>query len=257
MIKVFSNIGTIIVSITAIVTLLSIVVKTSYNFLIESVKSKFKNVPEESSIFDVVTRFLYIVYVLTVVLLFILVIYALFISDDKEVSNSITKIYTTEYITQFLMIAIIFLPTIFNVAIFEIVRDVYVENIRKGYNNKFKNIIKRLNIGVLIIATIIFIVFLTITIYFLYKREDFNIIINLFFIVSLNFIAIIVALSINDASNNIESNYLYSFITSNGVITTKMYLEYKKYYLVIEDNVERFISKESIKEIVRRKDNNN
>ena len=36
-----------------------------------------------------------------------------------------------------------------------------------------------------------------------------------------------------------------------------MYLEYKKYYLVIEDNVERFISKESIKEIVRRKNNDN
>lgn len=257
MIKVFSSIGTIIVSITAIVTLLSIVVKTSYNFFIESVKSKFKNVPEESSIFDVVTRFLYIVYVLTVVLLFGVVIYALFISDDKEVSNSITKIYTTEYITQFLMIAIIFLPTMFNVANFEIVREAYVKNIRKGCTNKLKKGIKIFNAGVIIIATIIFILFLIVTIDSLYKRESFDIVINLFFILALNFIAIIVAFSINDAFNNIGGNYIYSFITSNGVITTKMYLEYKKYYLVIEDNIERFISKESIKEIVRKENNNN
>ena len=70
-------------------------------------------------------------------------------------------------------------------------------------------------------------------------------------------IAIIVAISIKDAFDNIGCNYIYSFITSNGVITTNMYLEYKKYYLVIEDNAERFISKESIKEIVRKKNNSN
>lgn len=70
MIKVFSNIGTIIVSITAIVTLLSIVVKTSYNFFIELVKSKFKNVPGESSISDVVIRLFYILYVSILLFIF-------------------------------------------------------------------------------------------------------------------------------------------------------------------------------------------
>ena len=55
-------------------------------------------------------------------------------------------------------------------------------------------------------------------------NEELKLIIDYVFILIINLINVFISMGINDVSESINSNYKYSLITSNGVITTKMYL---------------------------------
>ena len=222
MIKVFSNIGTIIVSITAIATLLSIVIKTSYNFLIESVKSEFKNVPGENSLFNVVTRFIYkfsgIVQFILITCLILSIILNFINGDIDKISEASRRYSLFSYIITGITIA----PTLLDFYIFGVVKRCYKEWLLNIHDEQIDNKIVKCNrftYNSSLIIVGIMIIFIT-----LLGNEELKLIIDYVFILIINLINVFISMGINDVSESINSNYKYSLITSNGVITTKMYL---------------------------------
>ena len=175
-----------------------------------------------------------------------------FINGDIDKISEASRRYS---IFSYIITGITIAPTLLDIYIFDVVKKCYKERFLNIHDEQIDNKIVRYNrftynsSFIIVAIMIIFIISLLV-------NEELKLMIDYVFILIINLINVFISMGINDVSESINSNYKYSLITSNGVITTKMYLEYKKYYLVIEDNIERFISKESIKEIVRKKNNN-
>jgi len=58
---------------------------------------------------------------------------------------------------------------------------------------------------------------------------------------------------ISGVIKEIETNSIFIMKLSKDIISCSCFLEYEDYYLIFEDGVERFIKKDEVKEIRKRK----
>jgi hypothetical protein len=264
------QIGKIAIILPAVITFMGLLGNITYNFLIETIKYKYKRVPGQQSgagiIFNVFKSLIIIIYICIIVLSIIGIIISLkhgqLIENltHKNFNNDTDKNLMNKIIVIIGAIAIYFMYSFFSF------RDSY-KNKLKGYKvkkvNKIKSILNLLILfvsGILIVLLLVFegqLISSNIEIIFkngiVYKNNldiiDYKSIFFVFIIGLLTSIVFMISLSLKEIINTINEEKIYSFFTSNDIILCKCYLEFKDYYLIIEKDIERYIKKECVIEV--------
>lgn len=255
------NIGTVrdvLVVVTTLITILSAIIKIGNNLLLDVMKSKFCEVPgKQSMLLTVVKSIGLLVYTINCIILFFYIITSKS-EIDKQISGIISVFKNGDVISSFtvIMYILFFVMAIITITIFSYLINILkkmIYNINFLYKSKLMRRLNIFNIIVSLMFSSVSIICIAIIIgsSFAQKLNFSNYEALLFLSVILIFSLGIAVISFSSYSvmRFIESKQYYYIRTATEIIICRFYLEYKNYYLVIEDNTERFIKISEVKEI--------
>lgn len=249
--------------ITVIGTFVVFFTKAIYNFFIANIKRKYREVPGNQSLFDIIVEWIsYIGFVLYFIFMIILV------KKSSEISSFdiIPKNHNIVTIIIFIVELVIFSAMVYSIYK-TMLNFVDLKNdFQDKLKGKFKKMKPKIEINnyIYIIMFIISFVFSTICVvilissYISFRNTDIIISLNNYddikgflILVSMSFfcgIFLLITINLKEIIKTLKSNDIYVIITDEEIYC-KLYLEYNEYYLVIKDNVEKYISKSKVKEI--------
>ncbi|WP_017210693.1 hypothetical protein [Clostridium beijerinckii] len=270
----------VLVSITTIITVLGVFIKTLNKFFLETIKSRYKMIPGKQSIFDTVLKSI-MVFISTVSALFsvIMVTYSLIKRGSNLNTNELLKLSANIYQFIGFVIAILFYYLIFwTKKVFSRLQRMFIYKIEKKSTesqnrskksmcsfekyirnilNKIKNVsVRNLNIINIIISTFLGSSSLILILVYAIKgikKEDMESVFILCLIGMVSLISFIISISLVNVVEMLNSNYIYTIFIEQEIIICRCYLEYDEYYLVLENRNERYISKGKVKEIRKSK----
>lgn len=257
-----------ILLLTALGAVASVYVKISRDFCMESIKSKYKNVPGKQSIFEVVTVFImYNIVILDMLMLPVIAI-NIYSSFKNGAINKISienNIQIIANIIVFLVVFIILNAIISPAFIYINIESKFLRKLEKkpfkevGSRIKFWNNISMLFPIIIPVVELILIAYsvkISLTKYennFIFinniSEDNMNLIITL---TAMSFIcttSFILQISLKEIIKAIGEKFIYIIKMDNEEIRSDNYLEYNDCYLVFEHGQQRFISKSKVKEI--------
>lgn len=253
----------ILVIITTSVTMLVVFIKALNNLFLDCIKNTYMNVPAKQSIFDTVIKTVsYIAWVISIITMFFRLVVLITYDSTGIIDNTIIPKNIIQFIA--LVIAILFVYIIIcTVRIFintelKLIqtikyKDKYVKS-RKKYKldeffnkhiigiNLFNKIISAFFTGLSIVSIIYIFILGEIK-----QSIGTGITIILIGIVGLSMF--IISNSMSPVLKMLKKQDLYYVITKSETIICGFFLEYLDYYLVVDKNSERYISRGEIKEI--------
>ncbi|WP_321993974.1 hypothetical protein [Clostridium butyricum] len=253
-----STVRDMLVVVTTLITILSAIIKIANNFFLDVIKTRFSEVPgKQPMVSTIIKTMALLVYLINCMILLFYIITSKS-EIDKQIS-SIVNIFTEgNFVSSctFIMYIIFFLIGISTVRNFSYLdkklnemvfdKEFLCESKFVKYTNIFNICMSLIFSSVSILGVSIIIVSsFTQTLNF----SNYEAILYLAVILIFSLGITIVSISFNPIMNLLEKKQYYYIRISNEVIVCRFYLEYKNYYLVIEDNTERFIKISEVKEI--------
>lgn len=254
-----SIIRDILVIVTSIISFLIVYIKIIYSLFMEIIKMNYKNGPGQQSLFGIIVRGTTYMFIFLYIVLFIY----MFFLNGNQMESTLHGSFSYSLIFPIIMIIVIVKTcTNFFYLIFH-----FHHKIQNPQSNDLKNKYEISNFFNIIFTTIV----ATMGLYELYYRFRYDIFIllidqqvegssiqmekvnlflsNVFFELFLLGI-FVTCIKLQEIIKDIKSDVTYILFQENEEIKCKSYLEYKDYYLIIEENgIERYISKGKIKEI--------
>lgn len=253
----------ILVIITTSITLLGVIAKTLNNLFLDCIKNTYMNVPAKQSIFDTVLKAIsYIAFVISIFYMFIRLGVTIKYGSIGIIDSTAIPKNMIQFIA--LIIAVLFVYIIFcNIQIFlnteQIFKKIigykgkYIESRRTNKFNKFFN--KHI-IGINLINKIISISFAGLGIAGLIYvsisgeiQQVMSIGITILLIGIVGISMFIISNSMTPALRMLKNQDLYYVITKSETIICRFFLEYLDYYLIVNKDCERYISRGEIIEI--------
>ena len=273
----------VLVSITTIITVLGVFIKTLNKFFLETIKSRYKMIPGKQSIFDTVLKsIIAFISTVTIIFSFIMVTYSVIKKGNNLNANELLNLNVNIYQFIGLGIAMLFYYLMFGTQeVFGRLQSKFIDKIEKKSTesqnksiiftksmysfllhigntlNIIKNVSERkLNIINIIISTFLGSSSLILILAYVIKgikKEDIESILILGLISMVSLISFIISISLVNVMDMLNSNYIYTIVFEQEIIICSCYLEYDEHYLVLENGNERYISKGKIKEIRKSK----
>ncbi len=257
-----------ILLLTTLGAVASVYIKISRDFCIELIKSRYKNVPGQQSIFEIVTVWImYSIFVLDILMLVPLVTNLLdkFKIGDVIKASSGNNIGIIANIITFLLAIIIVNAILGPILIYQNVKIKFIRKLEGDFVLKITNRIKVWN-SISIIAPIFVPAISLIVISYnvkihLSKYQDNFVFTNnideefmqiIIIILVISFIcatSFVIQKSLKELIRSVDENCIYIIKVDNEEIKCNSYLEYKEYYLLFENGMQRYISKNKVKEI--------
>ncbi|MDR3597723.1 hypothetical protein [Clostridium sp.] len=258
-----SNIRDILVIITTIITILGVFIKALNNLFLDCIKNKYMNVPAKQSIFDTVFKSIsYIALVIDIIYMFFMLAVVIKSDSAELIDNTIIPKNTIQSIA--LVIVLLFMYIILSTGQIFIST---VEALRKTIKTKDKSLkserkyrlkafFYKYIIGINLINKIISISFAglsTITIIYISMsgtiQQNTGTAITIILIGIVGLSMFIISNSITPALKMLKKQDLYYLITKSDTIICRFFLEYLNFYLIVEKDCERYISRGEIIEI--------
>lgn len=255
----------LLITLTTLGTILGIYFKIISTLLTESIKAKYKNIPGENSIFQVILKIS--AYIFWYLYILLIIIYVLWFSKNSSSLSDIImpKEIVTNFYTIPIMIALMF-TMIWTPMFFFDIKDRYIGRL-EGNTDIYisKNKITLNNINKIILGFFLFIYLGNICIFISknpiihfenniilvmrdYGASEFNelikiIAMNIFFCTFL-----ILALNMSEICELLYNKSKFVFNTGKP-FECNCFLEYKEYYLVTDNSNIKYIKKSDVKEI--------
>lgn len=273
------KIQNILVLLTGLGAAFSIYLKTVNEFTMNMIRSKYKNAPGKKSVFHAVIELIEYCFILTYIIIFIIEMINFFTSKEyKIVINNILKASTLmEWMVILLSLSLIILPIIsMIIAInnFLEIKNKFIKKLENKDNIKIDSkIIVNNKIGMMfsIIITAIWLfyfLFIFTTginivnkegIYFFENNIPND---NAAFLWILSFFAFIsttsfiILNSLREIYTSVNQDEYYILNINNREVSCQCYLEYEEYFLIFENEMEKYIKKSEVKEIKKIKKDN-
>lgn len=258
-----SDIRDFLVVITTIITILGIFFKMVNSFFLDVIKSSFEVIPGKNSLYNtVITTIAQIVVSIEIIIAIGIFIFMIIPSSPGEVGNNI-KANNTVYIfiksfINILDFALIYLIIFSGRTIIYLLSEVYKAlgiKEKSTNNNFFKKYIKgsqksvnRINVHKIVAIIIAAICIITIIVFNSNKLLEERIILGIIAVFSISVSIILNSLSpIVDMLRNKYKYYIA--LKNNKVYTVNFFLELDNNYLITEQGIQRYISKQEIGEI--------
>lgn len=255
---------------TTMITILGVLVKTLNNFFLDSLKNLFRLVPAKQSVFDTVLKSIsYGTLMIEIIIMFGMLISYIMNGPKKSENNS----YFPESYAQVIAIIILVLFLILiisTIKIFFDVKDKVINMIQNnsegkkqhkkfdGYKTKkimSNKIIRKINSINKIIALFFTggsAIILLANVISGIEEKEINSLITLIFIGVVGLSMFILSNSVSPAIDMLKNKSIYYLITKSNVIICSFFFEYQEYYLLIENEVERYIKKAEVTEIKKK-----
>jgi len=246
------NIRNALLIITTAGIIIGIYVRSLNGYFIESIKCKYKYVPGQQSTFEMVIN---IISAIIFAIYFIALVIVIFLIGVKSSELNILSYLQTNWRQDYTVVVTAFicgLPLIITFCI-----NIMCDKLRTLFTNKMNNktvnssfkVYKRATIVAILISAI----YLLLNLYVItkYNLEAQDIQTNLIFLILIIACTtnIIILFSLKTIITELSANVNYTFHMNKMKITCKCYLEYKEYFLVLEDGAEKFIKKSEIIQI--------
>lgn len=258
-----------LITLTTIITVLGVYIKVVDSFIINTIKSEYKNIPIKQSVFNIMITFAG--YIL-VSLYFIFII------------KGVIHIYKNGFLESFslnvnlekpnlgtalgLILAIAFLSTL-TVVMINVgkTRSAFINKLENKSYEKIKRYTRGINYYGIISAIVVnlyciiylYLVILTNIkfvnssgIYIVENYINDEELSSIAFSASMLFISFTSFLLLNsfrEIHNAVNESKMYILFTNKETIVARCFLEYDEYYLIFEDGIERYIKKSEVKEI--------
>lgn len=270
------GIRNVLIIFTTVITSIGVCIKVIDNFPINIIKINYKSIPAKQSLFNIVISLIFCLVISFGILMTIIEIGYCF----KEGFN---KVFQEEFllkINNFTYILGVIIALLFYFVLFVIICNFFV--IRKKFIDKLQGKcgkVKKVNIVFNTICMIYccliilgYIIYLLGTIcskikivkdngaYIFENYMDVGEMKNFIGITCFAFICLSFLILLNSLRNlckAVNEEVIYILITNKESIICKSYLDYDEYYLIFENNNERYIKKSEIKEVRKKQLKNN
>lgn len=266
--------------ITGLGAVFSIYLKTFNGLAMDTIKGKYKNIPGRKSVFDAIIELIKYCFIVIYTILFSMAIMSFFTSKEYEiVISSILKVdtYIDLVVILFALVSVVFPIASVSITInnfFEI-KNKFIEKLENKEDIKVDSkLINHNKIGMFFSATItsiwlIFLVFIFTTGVDIVNNEGIYIFENnipndsISFLGILSFLAVIsitsfiILNSLREIYIAINQEEYYILNINNREISCQLYLEYEEYFLIFENETEKYIKKSEVKEIIKLKKTKN
>ncbi|WP_238907460.1 hypothetical protein [Clostridium sp. YIM B02506] len=238
-----------IIVITTISTFLGFYLKTIMSFFTESLKIKYKNIPEENSIFQVIIKLMFYIIIIIELFFMFLLIYSLL--QNKALFSTNLKTPIAKDITESVILILILFITVWTGMFFENLRENYYARLT---NKKHKYVTKALKFThfIVILITLIFLILISWGTYdYFFKSNTIDSTKTMQTILSnISILTLLVLqLKMSEICEILEKESRFILHSDGLPIKCSCYLECKEYYLVINNSNEMYIKKSSIKRI--------
>lgn len=258
-----SNVRDILVIITTIITMLGVFIKALNSLFLDCIKNIYRNVPAKQSIFDAVFKSIcYISLVIDIIYMFFRLIIIIKSDSTGIIDNTIIPQNATQFIALSIVLLFLYLilstGQIFISAVDELRRNIKPKNrnLKSKRTYKLKVYFNKHIIGINFINKIISISFAglsTISIIYISMsgtmQHDTGASVTIILIGIVGLSMFIISNSMTPALKMLKKQDLYYLITKSDTIICRFFLEYLDYYLIVEDDCERYISRGEIIEI--------
>ncbi|MDG5852475.1 hypothetical protein [Clostridium beijerinckii] len=271
-IDMYDNLRNILIIFTSIVTVSSIIIKTSNSFFIESIKSNYKKQLGNKSLIEVMIELLFYI-ILVVDILGIILFFIIPIGQSIQNRNleplknfyfgSINTELVYSNILAYIIVTIFFVLLILQI----IIPFKYFYKLKVEYKNKLENKqildlkkIKRIRLTVSVVSLVptIFLLISSVSLYNMISDISIGqlLFIGLFWINSLAVLILLINLRGICFELKERSTYIFVFKVAEkeADIECNMYLEYDDYYLIFKDEKEVYIKKSEVKKIFKERD---
>lgn len=261
----------ILLTLSALAAVIGFYIKTSSNFFIETIKSKYKNIPGKQSTFEVITKWISYIVASIYVFVCILYLFSLFKGNGNGDNSGVSfrDYISISYLTGLAM-ALLFIYSFYCILkVFPYCQETFVKILENKSNEKFDNkYIRKIKLGIttssIISGMLILCILITLTegidivkvngIYIFENNitdKDIGATVLASLIVLFSTTCFIVLNSLKEIYININNN-IYKMYTNNDDIECKCYLEYGEYYLIFKEGVETYIKKSEVKKIIKK-----
>jgi|GEM_PF-3434756 len=244
-----NNIRNILIIITTVGVIIGIFGKVISGYFIESIKYKYKYVPEQQSTFEIITTIISaIIFALEVIAIVGIIIFIVIQGKDTDILIYNKVNLNIEYIILGMFI-IWTSPLIITIYMFNKLKTLFIEKL----NNKMKVSSLKIDKNIIISSILFSAIDLSLNsgLIFIVKSVgndvQNNVILSILILAC--FTNIIILMSLINVISELNLDVNYTFHMHKEEISCKCYLEYSEYYLVIEDGVQNFIKKSEIEKI--------
>lgn len=253
----------ILVIATSIISFLVVYIKIIHSLFMEVIKMKYKDGPGKQSLFGIIVRGTTYVFIFLYIMLLIYTFASM--GDSIKSSMNWNEIYHSMPILICALLIMIAIATTFSNFFHIAVRFQY--KIQKPNDNNLKNKYEIRNLFNTIFTGLI----ATGLAYWIYLKFRYEIFLELIeqqvegannlsdnmnsFLTNCAFELLLLGIfvtciKLQEIIKDIRSDITYILFYENEEIKCKCYLEYKEYYLIVEENsIERYINKSKVKEI--------
>ncbi|NFN81862.1 hypothetical protein FDB25_15845 [Clostridium botulinum] len=244
-----------ILLLTSLITLLGIVIKVINNFFLDFIKRRYENIPGKQSLFDTILKSIF--YVICGVEFIGLIISYFMGVINKTNYGSLGNVYiifgiiVTFLFTYFIYSSVFILFDCEKIFINKLENKITLD---KNKVNKL-NLRNKINMYIALFFSVTNICLIGIYIIAskesILSHEDINSVITVSLIAIISITFFIYSYSLKTIIISLKDNYIYIINTEGSEIYCNSYLEYKEYYLIIKDNMEIYINKNKVKEIIK------
>lgn len=251
-----------LVVITTGITILGIFIKNLNNFFLDLIKSKYEPIPAKQKLFDTIIKTVtYIILIIELIFL-ALIITSIFDKylESEPVKKNLGMLSCIAWILILLIVTTFGLTMYLSNKLAYIFRDNHGEKTKskKKYvelllnlkifkdNKKVLNMFNKVMAIFMAAICVIFIIS-----YILNKNFQSAGVMGLFFIIAISMF--IISNSLTPAIDVVNHKYNYYMVMKSGdVLITNFFLEFEDNYLIFKNGIQRYISKQEVKEIQKR-----
>ena len=258
-----SEVRDFLVVITTIITILGVFFKAVNSFFIDVIKNSFEVIPGKNSLYNTVIKtIVYIILSIEIIIAIGIFILMIIPCSDGELGNNIKGTNTVYIIIKsvinMLNFALIYLIIFSERTIIYLLSEVYkVLGIKgKSTNNNFfekhlkgsKNSVKKINGFKMAAIIIVSICIIFIIVFNSGKLLEERVILGIIAIFSIS--VYIILNSLNPIVDMLSKKYRYYIVLKNNqVYIVNFFLEFENNYLIVEEGIQRYISKQEVIEI--------
>lgn len=220
-------------------TILGVLIKSINDFFINVIKMKYQNVPGKQSSFSFVLQI--IIYVV------VIVGFVSWIVNVVRNQRNTLSVKPSIIILSLIMSFFLFGPIFNSIYLFFNLKTYFIKKLENGKINRMDKKYKKKIRFWRSMSLIIPVISLFILIFELYKDKKTLIFWSgyAFFL----FICFAILLRLEDIYNSLVKNDIYILKLKDEKVICKLYLEFEEFYLLFENNHERYIKKSEVCEI--------
>ena len=252
--NLIDNIRNLFLLLTASGAVIGVYLNSVNNFYYNLIKLKFKNIPVKTSGFKVIITWISIIAFVFDFIYLVYSICSLFNGEGQKDTNiNVADMFSLSGVIAAIIIIIIIIGFIGSIIIFLKVDILFIKKLKTNKNINIKKYFIYINWASIISSGIIsFFLLFFMAGTFVSNPIKYNEVVSSIILFLIVFTEFILAIALKEFINAINDNCEYILIGSKEHVC-KCYIDYDEYYLLFNNEIETYIKKSDIKEIIKRK----